>query len=218
LERGGGGQAPARRNAAATRERLLGAARAEFAERGLGGARVGRIAEAARSNVRLLYHFFGDKLGLYRAALADLWSGITRVLESVEPVPGSGPVEAVRAFFNFLAGDASSARLLLQEALSGAQHLGWLFRKEPRRLERVRAAIRRIYAVGVARGNLRDDVDPEAVSAAMAGMAGLAVACGDAVGVFLPGGALSPVEWRELIADIAARGLAAEGAPARRHR
>jgi hypothetical protein len=120
-------------------------------------------------------------------------------------------VGAVRAFFNFLAGDASSARLLLQEALSGAQHLGWLFRKEPERIERVRTAIRRVYAVGVARGNLRDDVDPERVSAALAGMAGLAVGCGDAVGVFLPGGAPTVDEWRELIADIAARGLAADG-------
>lgn len=39
----------------------------EFAERGLAGARVERIAASAGCNKQLIYHYFGDKQGLYDA-------------------------------------------------------------------------------------------------------------------------------------------------------
>lgn len=53
------------RNAEATRERIIRAATAEFAEHGLAGARVGRIAAASASNQALLYHYFGSKEALF---------------------------------------------------------------------------------------------------------------------------------------------------------
>jgi len=57
------------RDAAATRARILGAAVAEFSAVGLAGARVDRIAEASGSNKRMIYVYFGDKEGLFEAAL-----------------------------------------------------------------------------------------------------------------------------------------------------
>ncbi|WP_217146124.1 TetR family transcriptional regulator, partial [Streptomyces sp. AC627_RSS907] len=45
----------------ATKARLLAAARAEFARHGVAGARVDRIAAAAKANKRLLYVYFGNK-------------------------------------------------------------------------------------------------------------------------------------------------------------
>jgi AcrR family transcriptional regulator len=57
------------RDAEATRRRILAAATAEFAAAGFSGARVDRIAAAAASNVRMIYAYFGDKDGLFRAAL-----------------------------------------------------------------------------------------------------------------------------------------------------
>ena len=44
------------RDAEATKRRILDAATAEFAGHGYGGARVDQIAEAARSNKRMLYY------------------------------------------------------------------------------------------------------------------------------------------------------------------
>jgi AcrR family transcriptional regulator len=51
----------------ATRRRLLEAATAEFAAYGIAGARVDRIAEAAKSNKAQIYHYFGSKDELFNA-------------------------------------------------------------------------------------------------------------------------------------------------------
>ncbi|MDZ7669200.1 MAG: helix-turn-helix domain-containing protein [Gammaproteobacteria bacterium] len=59
------------RDPAAARRRILMAAAVEFAGRGYAGARVDRLAATARVNKRMLYHYFGDKQGLYRAVLDD---------------------------------------------------------------------------------------------------------------------------------------------------
>lgn len=63
-----------RRNAAATRERLLKAALAEFCEKGLDGARTANIAARAKCNIRMLYHYFGNKEGVYLAALERVYA------------------------------------------------------------------------------------------------------------------------------------------------
>jgi AcrR family transcriptional regulator len=60
---------PKRRDAAASRQRLLTAAAAEFVAHGVAGARVDRIAAAAGANKRLIYDYFGDKDGLFDAVL-----------------------------------------------------------------------------------------------------------------------------------------------------
>jgi AcrR family transcriptional regulator len=58
------------RDAEATRERLLAAATDEFARHGVAGARVDRIARAARANKQLIYAYFDSKDGLFDAVLA----------------------------------------------------------------------------------------------------------------------------------------------------
>ena len=57
------------RDAAATRARILDAAIEEFSAYGLAGARVDRIAKAARANKRAIYEYFTDKRGLFAAAM-----------------------------------------------------------------------------------------------------------------------------------------------------
>jgi AcrR family transcriptional regulator len=52
-----------------TRARILEAAFAEFARKGFAGARVDAIARRARTNKRMLYHYFSDKEGLFGAVL-----------------------------------------------------------------------------------------------------------------------------------------------------
>jgi AcrR family transcriptional regulator len=55
-----------------TREALLDAAQAEFAAKGLAGARVAEIARRAGVNGQLISYYFGGKQGLYQAGL-DRW-------------------------------------------------------------------------------------------------------------------------------------------------
>jgi AcrR family transcriptional regulator len=59
------------RDPQATRARILHAALAEFCLHGLSGARVDRIAESGAVNKRMIYHYFGDKAGLFDAALGS---------------------------------------------------------------------------------------------------------------------------------------------------
>jgi AcrR family transcriptional regulator len=70
-----------RRDAEATKQRLLAAGRAEFAAHGLNGARVDRIAEAAQANKAQIYHYFQSKAGLFDA----VWEDVVR--EAVEGLP-----------------------------------------------------------------------------------------------------------------------------------
>ncbi|MFY8210354.1 MAG: TetR/AcrR family transcriptional regulator, partial [Caulobacter sp.] len=61
--------APRKRNAERTRKAILAAALKEFAQAGFAGARIEKIVKAAKCNIRMLYHYFGDKKGLYMAVL-----------------------------------------------------------------------------------------------------------------------------------------------------
>ncbi|MGH2760285.1 MAG: TetR family transcriptional regulator [Actinomycetota bacterium] len=61
------------RDAEATRKRLLDAAIAEFSARGIAGARVDRIADAAGCNKAMIYAYFGSKDGLFDAAVDALF-------------------------------------------------------------------------------------------------------------------------------------------------
>ncbi len=58
-----------RRNPERTQERILQAAFKEFAAKGFAGARVDGIARSASINKRMLYHYFGNKEGLFREVL-----------------------------------------------------------------------------------------------------------------------------------------------------
>ena len=52
------------------RDEILAAARAEFAQYGLAGARIDRIARAASASKERLYAHFGDKEALFREVVA----------------------------------------------------------------------------------------------------------------------------------------------------
>src|SRR5438874_766042 len=69
------------RDADATRRRLLAAATQEFAEYGIAGSRVDRIAAAAGSNKAQIYHYFTSKDGLFDA----VFDAMCR--ETVDAVP-----------------------------------------------------------------------------------------------------------------------------------
>ena len=91
-----------------TRERILDAATAEFAAHGLAGARVDRIAAAARINKAQLYHHVGNKEALFGAVVEQLVAGnLDRVPLTVDDLPGY----AARLHDAYLA-DASLVRLL----------------------------------------------------------------------------------------------------------
>jgi AcrR family transcriptional regulator len=62
----------ATRDSEATRQRLIEAARREFGEFGIAGARVDRIAGSAEANKAQIYHYFGSKDELFDAVWASI--------------------------------------------------------------------------------------------------------------------------------------------------
>jgi AcrR family transcriptional regulator len=65
---------------AATYQRILDAATAEFAQHGIAGTRIDRIVTAARSNKAQLYAYFGDKDRLLDAIFLSSLERITDVV------------------------------------------------------------------------------------------------------------------------------------------
>lgn len=91
---------PRPRNADATQKRILEAARQEFAQLGLGGARVDAIAARAKANKRMIYHYFGNKEQLFTAVLDAAYTDI-RMAERALELEKLEPVEAIIRLVRF---------------------------------------------------------------------------------------------------------------------
>ena len=91
---------PRQRDADRSQQTILEAARAEFHEHGLGGARVDRIAERAALDKRLIYYYFENKDSLFQAVLEDAYLGI-REAERKLHLDDLAPAEAVRRLTEF---------------------------------------------------------------------------------------------------------------------
>lgn len=102
-----------RRDPAATRQRLLDAAFAEFAAHGLAGARVERIVAAAGVNKRMLYHYFGNKEGLFRHLLRLSLNEMAAVQDDLPPALG----DILAYWSEALVDDSRWFRLLHWQAL-----------------------------------------------------------------------------------------------------
>jgi TetR/AcrR family transcriptional regulator len=116
-----GRRQPERRDPRATRQALLEAGAALFAERGLDGASTEDIAHRAGVNKALISYHFGGKRGLYAAILESHFSRMTARLERVE----KDATDARQLFHAFLETFLEVARetpgfptLFLREVLS----------------------------------------------------------------------------------------------------
>jgi AcrR family transcriptional regulator len=83
------------RNADATKDRILEAAMAEFSAHGIAGARVDRIARAAKCNKNLIYIYFQDKETLFATVLQK---HLARVYDETRFTPEDLPAYAVKIF------------------------------------------------------------------------------------------------------------------------
>jgi TetR/AcrR family transcriptional regulator len=149
----------AERNPARTRARILSAALKEFAANGFAGARVDAIARRAAINKRMLYHYFGDKEGLFRAVLRRK---IAERQAWAENLSGD-PAESLSFWFAAACKDADWVRLLEWEGLQRNQEK--IIDKE-QRLAAVAGGLRRIRQ-RQARGQLSGEFDPRHLMLAM---------------------------------------------------
>ena len=163
---------PQRRDPAATRKKLLTAARREFADRGLAGARVDEIAARAGVNKQLVYHYFGDKDALYLAVLEWVYEEI-RAQERKLNLTGLPPRQAIRKLiessFDHLAAHPDFILLLNDENRGGARHV-----RTSRRLEAMHSPlvnmVSKILSEGVRAGVFRKGINPVHLYISIAGL------------------------------------------------
>jgi AcrR family transcriptional regulator len=139
-------------DAAATRERILEAGTAEFAEFGIAGARVDRISANASINKSQIYSYFGSKDKLFDAVFdhrVDV--DIATIPLDADDIPGY-----VAELYDMYLGDPALGRLLAWARLERTP-VGALFhhRGDPDR------AKLDALVDAQARGVLVDDVAPE---------------------------------------------------------
>lgn len=117
---------PRTRDAEATKARILDAAKREFAKNGLGGARVDVIAEKARANKRMIYHYFESKEGLFQTILENAYVDI-RTAEQKLNLDHLAPEEAlerlVRFTWDYYLKNPEFLTLVNSENLHRAKHL-----------------------------------------------------------------------------------------------
>jgi AcrR family transcriptional regulator len=79
----------------------LEAATGEFAAYGMGGARIDAVARKSGSNKRMIYHYFGDKDGLYLQVLEHAFEKM-RVAEAQLDLADIAPLEGLEVLTRFV--------------------------------------------------------------------------------------------------------------------
>ncbi|MEU2391765.1 TetR family transcriptional regulator [Streptomyces sp. NPDC007369] len=101
------------RDSSATKARILAAAFDEFAEYGIAGARIDRIADTAGANKRMIYVYYGNKEQLFDQVLRQaLEQGAESVPFDAENLPGYAG-----AIFDHLTADPRLMRLVMWKRL-----------------------------------------------------------------------------------------------------
>jgi len=161
------------RDADRSQNTILAAARDEFAQHGLGGARVDRIAERAGLNKRLIYYYFEDKEKLFQAVLEHAYRDIRSEemkLRLLELDPATAVRRLIEFTWNYYLAHPEFITLLNSANLHKARHLD---ESENARalnspvIETLAAVLERGRREGVFRGG----VDPVHLYVSIAGLA-----------------------------------------------
>lgn len=152
-------------NPDAVKQDILSVAVSEFAANGLSGTRVDTIASRTRTSKRMIYYYFGDKLGLYTRALEAAYRKVREGETSLDldHLPPRAALERLVAFtFDHHRANPDFIRMVMIENIHNAEHLA---SSQVIRDMNVAAIekLARICRRGKADGVFRKDLDPVAL-------------------------------------------------------
>ncbi len=138
------------------------AALKEFASQGFSGARIDRIANTAKCNMRMLYHYFGNKEGLYIAVLEAAYADLRRkeaALNIDVEQPLDGMLELMRFTYLYFQNNPMFEGLLRAENIMQGR---FVLRSKPvpEGAFSLMKTIDALIASGRSKGKFRDDLDP----------------------------------------------------------
>jgi AcrR family transcriptional regulator len=151
------------------RASLLEAAAAEFAGVGIDGANINQISLAAGLAKGTVYNYFPSKHELFLAVVAE---ASARAASGASAVPADAPTaDRLRAILDsdieWVRDHEDFARVLVREALAGDP------RFQPEIVQAAAPFVDRVVQIlvdGVARGEVRDDVDVDQLALLFAGL------------------------------------------------
>ncbi|MEP7057912.1 MAG: TetR/AcrR family transcriptional regulator [Caldimonas sp.] len=140
---------------------ILRIATAEFADKGLSGARIDEIAASTRTSKRMIYYHFGSKEGLYLAVLEAAYHRI-REIESHLNLEDLAPEDALRklvAFtFDYQQDNEEFIRLVMNENMHRGEFLAQSHTIQQLNVPAI-DAVRTICERGVRAKVFRRDID-----------------------------------------------------------
>lgn len=118
------------RNADRTKAKILEASTRLFAKNGYSGTSTNDVVTECGVNKRMLYHYFGDKSGLYRSVILHQWMELKnwfdkaaeRYLEEHGSLPADTPTllqEVARIACRYMAERQDFVRLMMWDGLEG---------------------------------------------------------------------------------------------------
>jgi AcrR family transcriptional regulator len=140
---------------------ILRVATAEFADKGLSGARIDEIAAATRTSKRMIYYHFGSKEGLYLAVLEAAYERIRRIESQLEleDLPPEDALRKLVAFtFDYQHDNEDFIRLVMNENMHRAEFLAQSKSVQQANVTAI-DSLRRIYERGVKSKVFRQGID-----------------------------------------------------------
>lgn len=148
-----------------TKREILREARIEFAEKGFSGARIDQIGARTKTAKRMIYYYFGNKEGLYIAALEQAYGEIRaleRTLELDHLSPRAALCRLIDFTFDYEQSNVEFVRLISCENMNYARYM-----KDSKNIRNLNTnvieTISRILARGYADGTFRRKAPPQDV-------------------------------------------------------
>ncbi len=164
---------PSRTNdPARTMAGIMEVAYAEFAEKGLSGARIDEIAAATKTSKRMIYYYFGSKEGLYLAVLEEAYRRM-RSIEGDLHLEDLPPEDALRKLVGFTFDhhhdNPRYIRLVVTENMERGAYLA-----QSKTIQKLNVpaigAVSDLYSRGVASGVFRSGLDPIDIHASISAL------------------------------------------------
>lgn len=155
-----------------TKSEILRAARVEFAEKGFSGARIDEIGARTRTAKRMIYYYFGNKEGLYIAALEQAYSEIRtleRTLELDHLSADDALCRLIDFTFDYEQANVEFVRLISCENINYARYM-----KNSKKIREVNSnaieTIEKILNRGYADNTFKRKVPPEDIHFMISGL------------------------------------------------
>ena len=140
---------------------ILEVATAEFANKGLSGARIDEIAAATRTSKRMIYYYFSSKESLYLAVLEESYRRM-RSIEADLQLGDLSPEAALRRLVEFTFdhhfGNQDYIRLVMSENMQRGEYLAQSKIIQELNVTAIES-IRQLYERGVTQGVFRAGLD-----------------------------------------------------------